>query len=290
MVVATVMIGIGFDKARKVQTVRAYVDEHGLTHVVVLSPARIPLEFEGADQVKCTDIIKYTTYYPLLQAINPSTLVVVHECLRTQDRNDLTYNCIRHFLAQTDHVLVFQARPLIDTIDDFATLFDFVTKSRWKRTPFAELPLDEATIVIEPKTYAIEATLVEADAKTKARYTKDKRKRFDDIGLRDPHTIPRNLHLLGGKVRASAMRSGRTYVARNARIKSPQIVTYRNVCGPAAALDFPHRFIDWSDFLTLSGQTKVEAVVTDLKVDQWYLERFQAWCQRVNDAQATLLG
>jgi hypothetical protein len=286
------MIGIGFDTERKLAEVAAYAAKHGTTKTVVLYSAPYSLDVEGMsmDAVEYAEIIMYRTYYRLLQEIGPHTLIVVNECLRTQNRNDLTYNCIRHFIAQTDHVLVFQERPLIDTVDDFAVLFDFVTQSRWKRLAFGALPLNEAQIVLAPKQYGIRPVLVEVDDKTKAKYAATKRDLVDNLGLRNPHIIPRNLHLLGGKVRASVLKWGQTYVARNARIKSPQIVTYPDVSGPVSVMDFPHRFIDWSDFLSHSRQAEVEAIVTDLKVDQWYLQRFQAWCTRVNDAQAALHG
>ena len=58
--------------------------------------------------IEWADIIEYRYYYRLLQEIGSKTLVVVNECLRTQARHDLTYNCMRLFLNQTDHRLIFQ--------------------------------------------------------------------------------------------------------------------------------------------------------------------------------------
>ena len=71
------------------------------------------------------EIIQYKFYYRLLQEIGKDTLLVVNECLRMQNRYDLTYNCLRLFLQQTPHALVFQYLPIIDTIADFMVLFDF---------------------------------------------------------------------------------------------------------------------------------------------------------------------
>lgn len=283
------MIGIGFDVARKLSTIDAYVAEHGIEHVVELSPRRFTLQLAGVDHVEYASIIEYVHYYRLIQEVDANTLIIINECLRTQNRYDLTYNCIRRYLLQTNHVLVFQSAPLIDTIQDFGVLFDFVTKSRWKHKRFENLPLADAKVVLAPKNYGLEATIVEADARTRKRYTKAKRELIDNIGLRDPHTIPRNLHLFGGKTRAAAMCSGQTCVARNARFKSPHVVTYRTVSGPADVLDFPHNFTDYASFLALSGQDSVKAIVSDLPVDLWYLKRYQEWCKRANDGQASLL-
>lgn len=286
------MIGVGLDDDQQRSRIRAYAAEHAIDRVVVIAPSRLALPVDGADQVEFSDVIMYRTFYRLLQEIGPRTLLVLHECMRTQARHDLAYNCIRHFLAQTEHVLVFQARPLIDTIEDFMILVDFATRSRWRRESFNPELLRDIEIVVEPKHYAIAATQVQVDAKTQALYAKTKRSLIDNLGLGDPHTIPRNLHLLGGKARAGARQPGTNYVARNQRLGLERCSTYAAELfePPCHVLDFPHRFIDWSDFLTASGQTQVSAVVSDLRVDQWYLERFQAWTQRVNDAQAALLA
>jgi hypothetical protein len=286
------MITIGMDEPRKLAKVAAYVAEHRITNVVVLYPERFPLAVPGAELVEYREIIMYRTYYRLLQEIGPRTLVVVHECMRTTDRGDLTYNCIRHFLAQTPHVLVFQALPMIEAIDDFAVLFDFATKSRWKHLPFAELPIQEARIELERRTYAILPTHVPADPKTAAKYAATKRAMIDGIGHRDPHTIPRNLHMVGAKLRAAAVPSGSSCVGRAQRDVAGRLATYAAQIfdQPCVVLDFPHRYLDWCDFVALSGQSEIEAIVSDLRADQWYLERFSAWCQRVNDGQAALHG
>lgn len=286
------MIGIGFDNARKLATIESTRADRGLSHVVVLHPPKFKISVNGGDHIDWSEIIMYRTFYRLLQEIGPRTLLVIHECMRTQTRSDLTYNCIRHFIAQTEHVLVFQARPMINTIEDFMILVDFATRSRWRRESFSPELLRYVEIVVEPKHYAIDATHVQVDAKTQALYAKTKRSLIDNLGLGDPHTIPRNLHLIGGKARSVARQPGTNYVARNQRLGLERCSTYAAELfeSPCHVLDFPHRFIDWSDFLTASSQTKVSAIVSDLRVDQWYLERFQAWTQRVNDAQAALLA
>lgn len=292
------MIWLGYTDDEKREVIAREAAARGVDTIHILAPERFTarlddLEASGlrVDYVEWLDTYRYKTMYRLLQEIGPRSMLVINECLRSQDRSLLRFNCIRHYTLQTDHTLVFQRAPLIDKIDDFATLFDFVTKSRWKRTPFAELPLDEVQVFGKRLEFGIEAVTVEAPESLRSKYAKEKRRRIDTIGLGDPHTIPRNLHLLAGKVRAEAMVPGRTYVARNGRIKSEQLVTYQTIADgtKAGVLDFPHRFIDWSDFLAATGQTRVEAIVSDLPVDQWYLERFRGWCQRVNDAQATLL-
>lgn len=297
VVVVPAMIGIGFSEEAKRELIAREARSRGVDTIYILAPAAFTTRLDDLsadglkiDYVEWLDTYRYKTMYRLFQAINRNSMIVINECLRSSDRSLLRFNCIRHYTLQTDHVLVFQRLPFIDTIDDFAVLFDFVTKSRWKRTPVQDLPLGEAEILVHARYYAIRPLSVMADAATKDKYAKTKRELIAGIGLRDPHTIPRNLHMIGGKARASAMRPGRCYVARNKRLGLEKCSNYAadRFDPQTDVLDFPHRFIDFADFLAHSGQHEVEAIVSDLKVDQWYLERFTAWTKRLNDAQAAL--
>ena len=58
-------------------------------------------------QIEYNEVIMYRTFYPLLEEIGPDHLLVVNEFMRTRNRNDLTYNCLRHYLNQCGHTMVF---------------------------------------------------------------------------------------------------------------------------------------------------------------------------------------
>ena len=94
------MIRLGLSDDEKRACVARYRSEHGIGKVFILSPARFVFACEDSEQIEWAQIIQYRHFYRLLQEIDRSTLVVVNECLRTQNRSDLTYNCIRHFLQQ----------------------------------------------------------------------------------------------------------------------------------------------------------------------------------------------
>lgn len=232
----------------------------------------------------------YRTYYRLLQEIDRRTLVVVNECLRTQNRHDLTYNCIRLYLQQAGHRLVFQWLPLIDTPEDFGVLFDFATRSQWKREPWERLPLREAEIRVREVPLKLRRIDVATDVKTRATYAREKRSLIDGIGLRDPHTIPRQLHLVGGRARLAHVEAGRAYVGRNDRFKAGvepyKADAYQRT--PYTIFEWPHNFIDFADVVALSGQSSLDALTTDLKVDGWYFDRYQQWTERVRDAYSVL--
>jgi hypothetical protein len=72
-------------------------------------------------------------------------------------------------------------------------------------------------------------TYIVVGEKLKATYERDKTKLIERIGLRDPHTIPRNLHLLSGKAKLKALVEGQAYIGRNNRFSVPTMETYRSV-------------------------------------------------------------
>lgn len=288
------MIGIGLSVDEKRESIARYCTERGIRRVFGLSPLafQFPCDAPGFEWIEWADIIRYRYYYRLLQEIDRDTLVVVNECLRTQNRHDLTYNCIRNFLHQTTHQLVFQRLPLIDTFDDFMILFDFDTRSRWKREKWRPEFLGEVELEVRPLAPRLRRIDVPTDAKTKDAYAREKRKLIDNIGLKDPHTIPRNLHLFAGKAKLSVVAEASRYVGRNNRFKLPNLETYDDAVGQAerTVFEFCHRFIDFSDFLARTDTLELDVLVSDLKVDVWYFERFTAWAKRLEGAYATLLG
>lgn len=299
------MIYLGYSTADKQAAIADYQAAHGIRKTVVISHERFPLHVAGADHIGYADVIMYVTYYRLLQEIDAETLVIVNECLRTQNRYDLTYNCIRNYLNQTNHVLVFQALPLIDTPEDFMILFDFATQSRWKRRPFdAGLILDNAQIAVQSWPVDFRRIDVPTSAAAQRRYEQERQRLFAELGAKDPHTLPRNLYLIGGKDKLAwienrqpslfdAGEAGpRQYVARNKRLGNGEIVTYDDAQPGQAytVLEFPHRFIDFSDFLVTTGQAASDVLVADLKVDHWYYDRFTAWKERIHATYASLRG
>jgi hypothetical protein len=289
------MIFIGLASMEKAVRVREYCDAHAVRKVVIFSPSKfrpdLALDTEY-EHVEWSDIIQYKFYYRLLQEIGRETLLVINECLRTQNRYELTYNCLRLFLQQTPHALIFQHLPIIDTIDDFAVLFDFETRSRWKRHKLDAALLREAQIEVSDHGPLFAALPVETDERTRAAYAKEKRKLIDGIGLKDPHTIPRNLYQMSGKAKLPHVDAGKQYMGRNNRFHLDNLRTYRDEAFPGQHVVFElcHNFINFADFLTLSRQQSVDVMVADLKVDHWYFDRYAKWATRIHEACSVLRG
>lgn len=286
------MIYLGRNNLEKDQRVADYCAAHGIEKVFVFSPAKFKpaISFPNVEHIEYAEIIQYKFYYRLLQEIGSNTLLVINECLRTQNRYDLTYNCLRNFLNQTQHQLIFQYLPLIDQAEDFMTLFDFDTRSRWKREKLSADLLRESRIEARRVPISFQAVPVETSERLKAEYQAQKAKLFDDLGLKDPHTIPRNLYLMSGKAKFAAADGG-WYVGRNNRFKMERLQTYKESAyqnAPYTVFELCHNFIDFADVVSLSGQHSFDVLTADLKVDHWYLARYQEWAERINASYSIL--
>lgn len=292
------MIYLGLSSTQKLEVVEQYCLNNSIQRIVVLTPPKfsvnlnipIPHEHvfwgESGIGVK-NELVQYKFYYRLIQEIDHSTLLVINECLRTQNRHDLTYNCIRQFLQQTHHQLIFQYLPFIDGIEDFMILFDFDTRSTWKRELFSSDLVANAQTFISPVIPQFKELKVETSAKVKAAYEKKKIELIDGIGQKDPHTIPRNLYLTTGRSKLPLVEPSQHYIGRNNRFKLPNLVTYRDPDGfpdRYTVFEFCHNHIEFNDFLALSRQVHIPVITTDLKVDQWYLQRYHEWVIRLEDA------
>lgn len=306
------MIYIGYSEQEKAAIIRQYINDHNIRNTVVISPRQFPLVLDWTDNVAWKDTIEYHVFYRLLQEIHDDSLVVLSEPMRTQNRYDLTYNCIRHFLNQTEHQLIFQHLPQIDTREDFMILFDFDTRSRWKRRKWdINLILDNAQVQVKPLDIRFTAVPVPTRDGTKKAYLRQRDKLFDTLGARDPHIIPRRLYLVGGTdkrafidsadgAQLSLLGNGRIpgqsnwYVARNQRLSRDCIVAYQAVAEtavspPVTVVEFPHRFIRFSDFMKQVGQSQFDVLLADLKADRWYFQRYQEWKERIDGTYADLL-
>lgn len=293
------MICIGYTDGQKRETIARYQLEHAIEKTVVISADAFPLLIADTDQVKYSDVIMYKTFYRLLQEIHSKTLIVLNECLRTQNRYHLAYNCIRNYLNRTDHQLVFQQIPLIDEREDFMVLFDWDTRSRWKRSKFDRALISgESRVLVNPLPVGFEQVEVPTTEKTRQRYTAERERLFRELGKRDPHTLPRNLYLIGGhdKLRyidgqnLPLFGGQRLYVARNKRFGRGCIVTFEQarIGQKYTIVEFPHRYLDFSDFIQRTGQFYFPVLVADLKVDHWYYGRYQDWAARIYDTYANL--
>ena len=293
------MILLGLSPAQRAEAIRARTAEVRARKVYVICPARFapPGHVEMTNpETECDgrqglfidwpSVILYRYFYRLLQEIDGDTLLVIDHGLRTQNRHDLSYNCIRNYAQQTPHVLVLSTFPIIDQPDDVMVLIDWVTRSRWKRDPFDPAMLSEVQVHGRTLVPTFEPVHVPVDDRPRATYAAVRDRLLAEVradGDKDPHNLPRALHLVSGKAKLAHVRAGVSYLGRNNRFKLPALETWREVATPGerTAFELPHNLIDVADALTVTRAPTVPVLVADTKADRWYFERAQGWAGRV---------
>jgi hypothetical protein len=278
----------------KQDEINRYIEQNEIKKMFVFYPKQFPLPIypsQGVDvdieHIEYADIIMYKVFYRLLEVIDNNTLLVFNECLCTQNRSDLTYNCAHHYCNQTSHKIVFEYFPFIEEQNDFMILLDFINKGRYKGKSFDyRFLLDEDVkakqILFNLQT--IDITLSESDKK---KYELKKEQLFANLGNSDPDTIPRQLHIWAGNFKKQAINPAKRYVARNDRFKLPNVKTYKNIePGEYTVIDFPHRRIDFNDFLKITGMTNIWFINSGLKVDLYYINELKAWIERLGEFYA----
>lgn len=290
------MIYLGRTPKEKASLVAEYAKKHDLKKVVVCGPAKFDFDLDvGQVPVQFVDwpeIIMYRTFYPLLEEIDQRTLVICNEPLRTSNRHDLTLNCIRHYLAQAGHVLVFSWLPMITSPEDFMILFDFDTGSKWKREKLSAELLMECQLNVVRRTPSFSSIGFVATEKTKAKYEAEKAKLAEQVeGGKDPSILPRQLHMIAGKERLEFVEPSQMYLGRNNRFKMPNLIPYKSDSYPSdlyIIFEFPHAVRDLADVSAINGQTSFNALMSDLPADQFYIKQFSDWSKEVAGAYANL--
>ena len=293
------MINIGLEDQDKENIIANYKLDNNIKKVFVISPKKFLLHSKF-EEITYEDSIEYVVFYRLLQGVNENTLIVVNECLRTQNRHSLNYNCIRNFLNQTHHQIIFQQFPQIDTCEDFMILFDFDTQSKWKREPFnVDLIKNNSSVYVNLQKIIFTKVSVGTANNTIKKYNANKNKLFSELGNRDPHILPRRLYLIAGNDKKRFINKlselpmfndSIAFVARGKRLKCSLIHSYSDVDINAkySILEFQHRFIDFLDFIKVANQFEFDVLVTSLKVDEWYFNRYREWSVRINETCTAL--
>jgi hypothetical protein len=144
---------------------------------------------ENKTVVSYQDTIMYKYYYDLLQKITSSDILIINEIMKTKNRYDLHYNCIRKYALSRPTRLIFQTKPIIDSVNDLMVLYDFDSDS-----PFLKQRLEDVKIkaVWSNIDIALTVTNIVLSEIEKELYQKEKLKIASDV-RQDPDIIPRRL-------------------------------------------------------------------------------------------------
>ena len=107
------MIRIGLGLKEKQKVVDEYLSNNNINKVYCLYYRDFKPSYKTdceIEYVEYADIIMYKYFYRLLEEIDDKKLIIVDGCMRTQNRSELTYNCVHHYLNQTPHKIIFEKR------------------------------------------------------------------------------------------------------------------------------------------------------------------------------------
>ena len=290
------MIRIGLNQKEKQSVLDKYLTQHGdIKKIYCFYFKQFPAKYKTdreIEYVEYADIEMYKFFYRLLEEIDNNSLIIIDECMRTQNRSELIYNCAHHYLNQTGHRIIFEFFPIIDTKDDMMILFDFKNKGKYKGKSFEYSFLQSEDVKIKPFKISLKTVNVETSDKDRERYEKKKEQLFDNLGQKDPDTIPRNLQLFAGDLKRPAIEPDKFYVARNKRFKLDNVLTYSDINkqGNYIVLDMHYRRLNVNDFLKVSRCGRLNYIATTLPVDNAIINEFMEWKARLDAiyAQANL--
>lgn len=144
----------------KTKIINDYIANNDIEKVYIFGD-NVDVNFSNKEYLKFTDLIKYKYYYRLLQEVNTRSLIVINECLKRTNRYDLTYNCIRRYLMNRPHRIVFNYLPIKEKEKDFAILNDFTLDNPFLKdkyewiTDFSHVDVGKVDIDIKVKNIIV---------------------------------------------------------------------------------------------------------------------------------------
>lgn len=282
------MILIGLNEQQKQREICRYVEEHGIRNVIVFSDEHFFMalpELPKIRQIGYKETIMYRTFYPLLEEIDDSCLLVMNEMMRDRNRSCLTYNCVAKFTNQTPHRMVFEYLPVVEERKDVLILLDFATSQRDKGRSLADVDLSGEDIRCVRRRFRLRPIHVPVLGDGEARYEAEKERLFAGLGTGDPNIIPRRLHLWTGRFKKPEIlfHPELTYAALNQRFKMPNVVSYPDA-EPGreyVLVDLPLERKKMNDFLRRTGQEELPYLSTDFPLDHTYIKAFEDWMEEV---------
>lgn len=284
------MIRIGLNERQKQEEIKKYVRENDVKNVIVFSPKKMLMELPELDipirQIDYDEIIMYRTFYPLVEEINENYLLVANELMRDRNRSCLTYNCYAKYTNQaTKHRMVFNYFPIIENRKDIMILIDFDDSQSHKGFGINDIDLGEFDIQCVRKNLQLAVRDIPLPEGAKEKYEAEKERLFEELGNKDPDTIPRNLHIWTGRFKKPFLQE-ENYVARNKRFKN--VCTYKDAEPNKnyILVDMPCRRLEFNDFLRITGQEKLAYMSTGFGVDEVYINELREWVKEVEGIYA----
>ena len=182
---------IHIGECQKADIVRSYLKGKDIDKIYIIGDA-MDLDTDKEIYVcPFSESDMYKHYYYLLQHINPRSLVILNEVLKRENRYDLKYNCIRKYVIQTNHRLVFNCFPLIKHEEDFAVLYDMIQDNPFLKEPYKYITHFEG-VHLHHFYLNLNVTEHSFDEAVVQEYEAEKEAVIKEV-KKDPNIIPRRL-------------------------------------------------------------------------------------------------
>jgi len=276
------MIRIGLSAREKQREIDDYLKNNEINKIFCFYFKAFPVKYKSdmeIEYIEYADIEMYKFFYRLLEEIDDRSLIIMDGCTRTQNRNELIYNCAHHYLNQTPHHIIFEFFPIIETSNDFMILLDFDHPNKYKGKSFDYAFLWGEDIKIKPFKVNLKIINVDIIPKDQERYDKKKEQLFNSLGSKDPDTIPRNLQIFAGDLKRKAIEPDKLYVTRNKRFNLDNVKAYKDITsrGEYIVIDTHYRRLDFNDFLKTTRMNKIKYLSTVLSIDTVIINSFMKW-------------
>ena len=297
-------IRIGLSNQQKLDEIKRYLAAHSnIKNVIIFSGDKfkfnLPLvnpqpetyagdralvELDGVNipvqQISFSETEMYRTFYPLLEEIDDSYLLILNEMMRTSNRSDLKLNCTAKYTNQSPHRLVFEYFPFISEQKDFMILLDLSNSQMRKGIGYNEINLNDVDVKCIRHHYVLNVIPVNLPDGAQQAYEEKRDSLFDNLGNKHPDTIPRNLHKWTGQYKKDviAQMTG-TCVARDSRFKKLGVIPIKQASGAGDYIfvDLPDRRMDINDFIRRTQQEMYSYISTGLSIDNVYIASFNKW-------------
>lgn len=271
----------------KKQVVTHYIQNNDVRKILIIYNPKIQTKYDIPEHIpheyiEYSQTIMYKNFYRLLQWIDRKTLVISDELLITENRYQLEYNCINQYLNQTPQRIVFSYLPFINKKEDFMILLDQFNSALFKGERFEWDLIKQVKTFIKPVHLNFNFIDIEINEEGIQKYEKEKEKRFAEIGMKEPDTIPRNLAILAGDLRALKVNPNDKYTCRNMRFKKLNCTTYKeneiNII-----MDFPVKRQELIALLTTTKKTDLQVLSSQLSIDVWQKNDILNWVKDLEE-------
>lgn len=283
------MIRLGFGIREKEKVINQYIKENDIKKLFVLyaketeQKLKLDLDYKA---IEYNEWEMYRTFYPMIEEVDDTSLIVVNEALRTTTYQDLKVNCATVWLNQTPHRIIFNFLPFIDEKEDFRILQKLDQGSKWV-DEFDYKQLQSQDILVKPIKIKTNIINVDTTEKEKNSYENYKEKLLAEVKenvSKDPNIIPRRLQLKAGDYKKKALNSETLYLARNQRFKLDNVYSLKSYDkkNKYHFIDLPVTNKELIDYIFLSKNYTINYLATDLSIDTFLVNELISWKARID--------